>query len=333
MATPSSGTISLLNVQNEFGGAVPVSINAYYKADLNVPTSGAISLNDLRGKTRHATKTEISRWFSSTNGVYRRVLNNNTRNVVSITAASNGNNIGTFTATFTPNTILNEFNGSFQGEENLKNCVENTVVWFSAGDGRSGTATMSAFKINGVTVTPTFDSKGYVSLGNSSSLSQFSVAYTSPTSRFTTITSATATHPTGGGDNQQCGGAFIIPGKWNATTTIAGHQTGLTPVTLEHGDILLVGWHANGNVTNGDAPFNEAVNAPLVNASGNILPNYCFALEWYDISGVWIYTNTSGATRTYNMPNIETIGDGSGSYYKHAVTLKFAPNQYLGQQS
>lgn len=337
MATPSSGTISLLNVQTEFGGGNPIAINEYYKADLGVPTSGAISLNDLRGKTRHATKTEISRWFSSTNGVYRRVNTNNIRNVVSVTNALNGNNIGTFTANFTPNTILNEFNGSFQGEEYLKNCVENTVVWFSSGDGRtSGTATMTNFKINGVTVTPAFDSRGYANIGDASSLSQFSVAYTSPTSRFTAITSATATHPNNiaaDGDNQHIGGAFIIPGKWNATTNWANHQTGLTPVTLEHGDILLVGWHANGNVTNGQAPFNESVNAPLVNASGNILPNYCYAIEWYDISGVWIYTNTSGATRTYNMPNIETIGDGSGSYYKHAVTLKFAPDQYYGQQS
>jgi hypothetical protein len=58
MALPSSGAISLLAIQNEFGGANPISISEYYKGGANVPntttnasvpTSGAISFNDFHG--------------------------------------------------------------------------------------------------------------------------------------------------------------------------------------------------------------------------------------------------------------------------------------------
>jgi hypothetical protein len=57
MATPS-GQISLNDVQTEFGGSPPISINEYYggggltPSGINVPTSGQISFNDLRGKSK-----------------------------------------------------------------------------------------------------------------------------------------------------------------------------------------------------------------------------------------------------------------------------------------
>lgn len=48
MAVPT-GTASLLDIQNEFGGAAPISLSEYYGAASGVPTSGAISINDFRG--------------------------------------------------------------------------------------------------------------------------------------------------------------------------------------------------------------------------------------------------------------------------------------------
>jgi len=326
MTTPSSG-ISLNDVQTEFGGSNPIGVNEYYKADIGVPTGGVITLADLRGKTRHATKTEIANWFSSSAGVYRRTRTVGSGTVWSQIGRNNDGDIGTFTANFTPNTITSSV------AANLKKCVENTVVWYDMGDHRSSTATMTNFQVNGAGITPAFTSTAYVDVGSQGQcLTQFAVAYTAPTAGFTGIASATATHPLGGGDTQQTGGAFIIPGKWNATTNFSGHATGATSVTLDQGDILLVGWHTNGD-PDADTPFNSSVNQPLVNASGNILPNYCEGIRWYGCSGIWIYTNTSGVTRTYTMPNTVYWDQGTRSYYKHAVTLKFAPNQYYGQQS
>lgn len=50
MAVPT-GTASLLDIQNEFGGAAPISLSEYYGAASGVPTSGAISINNFRGKS------------------------------------------------------------------------------------------------------------------------------------------------------------------------------------------------------------------------------------------------------------------------------------------
>jgi len=51
MALQTSGPISLLNVQNEFGGSNPISISEYYGVASGVPTSGTISLSDFYGKS------------------------------------------------------------------------------------------------------------------------------------------------------------------------------------------------------------------------------------------------------------------------------------------
>jgi hypothetical protein len=48
MPLPSSGAISLSDVQAEFGGTNPISISEYYGKD-TVPASGTISLNDFYG--------------------------------------------------------------------------------------------------------------------------------------------------------------------------------------------------------------------------------------------------------------------------------------------
>ena len=47
---PSSGPISLDDIQTEFGGSNPIGINEYYGAAPGVPTSGTISFDDFFGK-------------------------------------------------------------------------------------------------------------------------------------------------------------------------------------------------------------------------------------------------------------------------------------------
>lgn len=52
MPLPSSGPISLAQVQSEFGGAHPIGINEYYGSDAGVPASGQISLWHFYGKRK-----------------------------------------------------------------------------------------------------------------------------------------------------------------------------------------------------------------------------------------------------------------------------------------
>jgi len=344
MATPfSPDPISLNDVQTEFRGSNPIAIDEYYKADLGVPTSGAISLNDLRGKTRHATKTEIATFFASPNGVYKRGVDDSGAvgtPVLKHAAMTAGGDLGAEIYPFTPSNILDP-NGF---AANLKNCVENTVVWFFGGDGGSVNSAITAHQINGngITITPTYNTRitSTAPTGDNSAVCQFSVYNTGLTpavgtsGRLTAITQASCTFPSLGDRNQQVGGAFLLPGKWTAVVPYAEFVTSGDPVTLNQGDICLVGWASNGD-PDADSPFNATVNMLLSETAGgvnHILPNFVHARRWYGCTGFLFYTNLSGSTRTYTLPSSVNLAGGQ-TLYKHYMILKFAPDQYYGQQS
>ena len=69
MACPASGTITIQDIVNEFGGTAPHSMSEYYRNggevpgnNTNVPTSGAISLENF-----YSAVNEIQQSYSSTN--------------------------------------------------------------------------------------------------------------------------------------------------------------------------------------------------------------------------------------------------------------------------
>ena len=51
MPLQSSGAISLSQIQTEFGGSNPISLNEYYSAADGIPSSGTISMNQFYGKS------------------------------------------------------------------------------------------------------------------------------------------------------------------------------------------------------------------------------------------------------------------------------------------
>ena len=64
MALPASGTLTLTDIQTEFGGASPIGLSEYYRGggntttnNTNVPTSGAISISNFYGGTSVYTYT------------------------------------------------------------------------------------------------------------------------------------------------------------------------------------------------------------------------------------------------------------------------------------
>ena len=62
MTLPSSGAISLDDVQNEFGGTNPIQIDEYYSAADGVPASGTISLSDFYGKSSGPVPGQLWVW-------------------------------------------------------------------------------------------------------------------------------------------------------------------------------------------------------------------------------------------------------------------------------
>ncbi len=74
MPMPSSGTITFAQLQTEFGGSNPISLNEYYRggayvpnitANNAVPTSGAISLSNFYSATALYPITIVSTWGSN----------------------------------------------------------------------------------------------------------------------------------------------------------------------------------------------------------------------------------------------------------------------------
>lgn len=75
MAIPSSGPISLDDLQTEFGGTNPIKIDEYYRGgayvpdnatNSGVPLSGAISLGDFYGAAAGQSRTTTTTWNKTT---------------------------------------------------------------------------------------------------------------------------------------------------------------------------------------------------------------------------------------------------------------------------
>ena len=57
MALPSSGPLSLNDIQGEHGGSNPISLSEYYGTVFGVPFSGALTIGDFYGTTNYPTST------------------------------------------------------------------------------------------------------------------------------------------------------------------------------------------------------------------------------------------------------------------------------------
>lgn len=68
MTLQSSGAISLLDIQNEFGGSNPISISEYYSADTGVPASSTISFDDFYGTSDYTPISSVTITASPSSG-------------------------------------------------------------------------------------------------------------------------------------------------------------------------------------------------------------------------------------------------------------------------
>lgn len=68
MALPSSGPLSLLDIQGEFGGSNPISISEYYGAASGIPSSGQISIGDFYGASAAPSLSYVTTVGNSSTG-------------------------------------------------------------------------------------------------------------------------------------------------------------------------------------------------------------------------------------------------------------------------
>lgn len=93
MALPSSGAISLANIQTEFGGSNPISISEYYGKASGIPSSGTISFSQFRGKSNY---TAISNVSASPNPAYNQASSSSFVSVTASATASASNGSGSY---------------------------------------------------------------------------------------------------------------------------------------------------------------------------------------------------------------------------------------------
>jgi hypothetical protein len=98
MALPTDGPISLWNIQQEFGGPVPIRLDNYYRGGSyvlptdyapNVPVTGPISITDFYGAKR-TTLTTVTFGTAGDNFLVLPDTFSGTLNVVSMTGAGGG---------------------------------------------------------------------------------------------------------------------------------------------------------------------------------------------------------------------------------------------------
>lgn len=323
MTTPST-TIKFSDIQAEFTGSDPISLSEYYKSELGIPLSGGISAGALRGKTRHGNSAECAaavRRDLITLGAYHTPTTVGA--LCQQKRVANGGEMGASTFAFTPSALI---------DDNVKNCVNNTVVWYGNGDDMAARG-LSNFKINGVAVTPTFSCNTTVdeySGGNAQVLIDaniYSMQY-GPTTRVTAITSASCTFATTQGNSQCIGGAFLLPGKWNATV-ICGNGTGLKSGTfttsLLANDVVIM----NYNITvDPDSTPDSIAGLNMVSGTTQLAAHYNYLSKWYGISGIAVYT--CAVAGIYTLPVTTTTYGANEPLYKQAVRLRFVP-EYVGQ--
>lgn len=84
MTLPASGAISLSDIQTEFGGSNPISINEYYKGgtyvpnttvNVNIPTSGVITFSNFYNGSKSPTYQYFFDVFSVDNNVTTKIFN------------------------------------------------------------------------------------------------------------------------------------------------------------------------------------------------------------------------------------------------------------------
>jgi hypothetical protein len=323
MTTPST-TINFSDIQTEFTGSNPISLSEYYKAELGTPVSGQqISASALRGKTRQGNSAECADAVKTsliTLGAFHTPTTVGA--LCRQTRVANGGEMGTPTFSFTPSALI---------DDNVKNCVNNTVIWYGNGDDMTARG-LSNFKINGVAVTPTFSCSTTADIptgNNAQSIIDANIygCTFGPTTRITDITSASCTFKTTSGNSQCIGGAFLLPGTWGATV-ICGNATALEYSTfttaLLANDVVIMNYHIREDP---NSTPDSIAGLNLVSGTTQLAAHYNYISKWFGISGIAVYT--CAVAGTYTLPATTTSFGGS-ALWKQAVRLRFVP-EYVGQ--
>jgi hypothetical protein len=364
MTTPASpNSISLNDVQDEFTGSNPISLSEYYYADVGSPTSGAISLGDLRNKNKHAGKFECrdnivgNKLYTGSYNLKRTqtaALSENifwSSNYGWANAKNNGSDMPYNFFAVTP---IFSAGAYFTGY-----CTNNTIVWFKTADDINP----AEFGLGGLTVNTApitysqrFVTSGNIGVGDGTSDAACYVYWTgddgTTASYLKNRVSSIGFRAGEAGnssnnlyDKSQCiAGAFVFPNKWSGTaitTATTGMISTAITVSLDPTDMLFVGY-----LFGGDDPAPTAVPTDMrtlvctTDTTKNLTAFWEAIYRWYNRSAVCWFSNTTNTTQTYTVP-ATTVGTnsfnaqdiGNHTLYRYVVKFTFVGDGYVGGQT
>lgn len=313
---PSTGSINLSTVQNEFGGANPISLGEYYRNGVyvtpnntGVAASGPISLSSFRGtyKTSSAASIVQALYTDANYGVVRNEL-------FSRTSYGFGMEVNTATefddvssATFRDSTSVSysrtwptTFNAAF---DPMLSTSGITVVMRNVGN---GTLTNSLV-IGGVSTSLTDVFNNAVPPLN------VRISYGTVNTGYNGIAglNIAATYGKGSTNNENLQELFVLPGRWEAywATTVTSGLTGVTIPSVSANDIIFT---IRAGVIDGfvrDGTFSGTAGVDLMLKRNS---------RWYDNTTSFVHGVTSTGSLTF-VPGRDSSTNSSGvtTYYNH----------------
>lgn len=148
MALPASGTISLSQIQTEFGGSNPASLSEYYAADTGVPASGTIKFSDFYG-TSAASITLGNLYIVSDiqNGggeAFAEIKFESDGDIITTTNTSGGSDVGDWINPKASASSSYEIKATYTDAPDLINATFSGTLntWLNLGTNRSWSMTM-----------------------------------------------------------------------------------------------------------------------------------------------------------------------------------------------
>lgn len=282
MPIPSSGPLSITNIESEYGRLAgrPSGIGEYSRPTSATPLgaegitrTGQVAFSDYRGKIAHPDARECAAilmrgianhpWGGTPIGSVYGPGQSVTQFALAAGRVAWDNTDGRFT-------ITSNFSASASGAASATGFLgpkggeaeQNTVVWVAVGKA-NGFTQLTATTVNGVAVTPNYypatidTGSGYLPVGDYPSFNftaKASVAAynTPPGQPITSVLSASHRQPEnmrgyGGGDTDSHSHAaiFLIPNKWTAGAAILNPANGV--VEVGGFNLAVVAWGGNNS--------------------------------------------------------------------------------------
>lgn len=342
MPTPSTGQISIGNIETEYGKLAgrPSGIGEYSRSSTGapnaaegIPITGEVKFSDFRGKIAHPDARECGAIL--TRGILQHPFGGSA--IGSVWSHSGQTSVKNFALACGRSAVDNS-NGNFSTTANFSTSVsgstsatgflgikggeaeQNTVVWVAIGKANGNPAKLYDTRVNGIAVTPNYSpaaidtGSGYLPVGdypsfNYTAKASIAAYNTSAGQLITSVLNASHTQPTnmngqGSGDRDSHSHAsiFLLPNRWQA---VSSTLFGVSAGVVEIGafDVVVVAWAGNESQSYPSVPFESNSGGTAINGGITLTRLYQSQRASRGFTAISLYLNPSSSTKYFSFAN------------------------------